>query len=151
MDEICHFPPRSETQRPSAVGSQWGTPALPISPSPSNWIPVSGAWFELPHCQLARAPASFCKGMGPALSSPAAPVQPQRAKANIHTALTPNFRWRKVLHQGLSLQQTGKSFWNSSECSRENALNTPCYLSLLKGNFFVLCIALNSPLGFPDK
>lgn len=151
LDEICHFPPRSDMQRSSAVGSQGGTPELLSAPVPSNWSSVSGAWFQLPSCQLERMPASFLKGMGHVLSSPAAPVQPQRTKANIHPALTPNLKCREVLQQGLSLQQARKSFWNSPECSGENAGKIPCYLPLLKGNFFVLCISLNSPLGLSDK
>lgn len=134
---------------------QWaaggGTPELLSAPIPSNWSPVSGAWFELPSCQLERMPASFPKGMGQALPHPAAPAQPQRTKANIHPALTPKLKCREILHQGLSLQQTRKSFWNSSECSGENVGKIPCYLPLLMGNNFVLCISLTSPLGLSDK
>lgn len=47
----------------------------------------------------------------------------------------------------IHLQTTGKSFWNSSECSGEAAGNAPCYLTLLNGNVFVLCIPFNSHIS----
>lgn len=44
------------------------------------------------------------------LPSPAAPGQPQITKANAYPALTPNFKWREVLHQQFIYRRLGKVF-----------------------------------------
>lgn len=110
LDKICRFPPGYEIQRSSAVGSQKGTPTLPSAPIPSSWSPVLDAWFEMPPCQLTIIPTSLPAGMGQVSPSSAALVQPQRIKANIHPDLTPNFRGRESLHQGL-FRADWEEFW----------------------------------------
>lgn len=74
-------------------------------PAPSSWIPFS-------RCLLASSQGcpSFPRGLGTVLPSPAAPGEPQRAKANAYPALTPNFRRREILHQRFIYRKPGKVF-----------------------------------------
>lgn len=124
-------------QRSSAVSSQQGTPTLPSAFIPSKWSPVS-------RCLVWAT--SFPEGIGQTLLSPAATVQPQRKKANVHPVWTPDFRQSEVLYPGLSWRQTGKMFWNSSKCFGENAGNDPCCLSFPEGKNSLSTVLLPAPL-----